>query len=157
MMQTFADYNIDTPTGVIGEIRTLCPECSHQRQKSSEKCLAVNADKGTWFCHHCGHSGGLKSDVTDKKPISTYRKPEYKKLDLPKKVIDWFLERGIPESILSKNQIGYGQSFKDKQGIQFPYIKGGVVVNVKHRSGDKGFRQEKGAEKCLYRFDEVWT
>jgi hypothetical protein len=34
-------------------------------------------------------------------------------------------------------------------------LKRGIVVNVKHRSHDKDFRQEKAAEKCLYRFDQI--
>ena len=61
IVMNFSDYGIQIPAGATGEIRTTCPECSPKRQKSTEKCLAVNIDKGTWFCHHCGHSGGLKS------------------------------------------------------------------------------------------------
>lgn len=70
-------------------------------------------------------------------------------------MIEYFQKRGIPENILIKNQISYGPSFPGKNGIQFPYLRDGVIVNVKHRSHDKDFRQEKNAEKCLYRFDEV--
>lgn len=153
-MNTYSDYGIDVPYDVTGEIRTLCPECSPHRKKSSEKCLAVNTEKGTWFCHHCGHSGGFKKDVRqDPEPILI--KPPFKKTEIPQKVIDWFQKRGIPEYILAANQIGHGKSFKDKNGIQFPYIKSGAAVNIKHRSHDKDFRQEKNAEKCLYRFDEI--
>jgi len=153
-MKTFSDYNIDIPAGASGEVRTLCPECSPQRKKSSEKCLAVNISKGTWFCHHCGHSGGLKEEA-DHCPAPVYQKPKFKKSELPANVVEYFQKRGIPENILTENQIGYGPSFPGKNGIQFPYFKGGVVVNIKHRSHDKDFRQEKNAEKCLYRFDQV--
>jgi len=153
-MNTYSDYGIEVPYDVTGENRTLCPECSPHRKKSSEKCLAVNTEKETWFCHHCGHSGGLKKDArTDRESIII--KPVFKKSELPQKVIDWFQKRGIPEHILSANQISHGKSFKDKNGIQFPYFKGGVAVNIKHRSHDKDFRQEKKAEKCLYRFDDI--
>ncbi len=82
--------------------------------------------------------------------------PKYKaKTDLPENVISYFQKRGISEAVLKAESIGYGQSWKDKQGIQFPYYKSGVAVNVKHRSHDKDFRQEKDAEKCLYRFDQI--
>ncbi len=154
-MKTYSDYGITLPHGAAGEVRTTCPECSSHRKKSSEKCLAVNIDKKTWFCHHCGYAGRLNSAGSDSCPASEYRKPSYKKSNLPQNVIEWFQKRGIPESILTLNEIGYGNSFKDKKGIQFPYRKGGVVVNIKHRSRDKDFRQEKSAEKCFYRFDEI--
>lgn len=151
-MSTYLKHGIDIPPDASGEIRTLCPECSPQRKKSSEKCLAVSLEKGTWFCHHCGHTGGLKKE---RAPEPVTIRPKFKKSELPRAAVDWFQKRGIPENILAANQISYGRSFKDKHGIQFPYLKGGVAVNVKHRSHDKDFRQEKGAEKCLYRFDEI--
>ncbi|MDA8139436.1 MAG: toprim domain-containing protein [Desulfobacteraceae bacterium] len=157
-MQSFSDLGIEIPAGTTGEARTTCPQCSGQRRKSKDKCLAVNVAEGAFFCHHCGWSGGLKKE--DEKPLNaepkTYRKPEYKPApSLPEKVIEYFKTRKIPEAILTANKIGYGKSWADKGGIQFPYFKGGAVVNVKHRSHDKQFRQEKEAEKCLYRFDEI--
>jgi twinkle protein len=153
-MQTFQDFNITIPPGVTGHIRTTCPECSAQRKKTNEKCLSVSIEDGCWFCHHCGHKGGLNgkdSEVIEK----IFTKPEYKRSDLPDNVIEYFNKRGIPEDILTRNKIGYGQSFKDKKAIQFPYFKGGVVVNIKHRTHDKKFRQEKDSEKCLYNYDEI--
>ncbi len=62
-MRPFDNYEqagITVPLGASGEIRTQCPECSHTRTKSKDKCLSVNLDKGTWHCHHCTWSGGLK-------------------------------------------------------------------------------------------------
>jgi len=157
-MQTFSEFNIEIPAGASGQMRTLCPSCSGQRKKSSEKCLSVNVTDGTWLCHHCGHSGGLgsKKDFIPKREFKPMVVPKYKaKTDLPEKVIDYFQKRGISEPVLKAEKIGYGQSWKDKNGIQFPYFKGGIAVNVKHRSHDKDFRQEKNAEKCLYRFDQI--
>ncbi|MCF8051574.1 MAG: toprim domain-containing protein [Desulfobacterales bacterium] len=161
-MQTFSDYGIDIPHGAAGEIRTLCPECSPTRRKASERCLAVNVDKGTWFCHHCGHAGGLHEDRPDQsraeaQPKRQIRRPSYREPDkLPADIIKRFERRGIPADILKAERIGHGPSFGQKPGIQFPYIKGGAVVNVKHRGiEEKTFRQEKDAEKCLYRFDAI--
>jgi twinkle protein len=148
-MKQFHDFNIDV-SAISGQERTTCPQCSLDRKKSAERCLSVNTTDGTWFCHHCGWSGTLKEKRTE------YKLPKYKKPStLPENVIEWFEKRGIPEHILAQNGIGYGQSFKGKKGIQLPYYMGGTVVNVKHRSHDKNFRQEKDAEQCLYRFDAI--
>ncbi len=156
MKKTFSDYGIDIPAGASGEVRTLCPECSKDRRKSSDKCLAVDVGNGVWFCHHCGHKGHLETEREEGPRGKTFRKPKFKTPDgLPANVIDWFQKRGIPENILTANHIGYGPSFGEKNGIQFPYYKDGKVVNVKHRTADKQFRQEKDAEKCLYRFDDI--
>ncbi len=148
--EIFSDHGIDIPSGASGQIKTLCPKCSEFRKNAKDKCLSVEIPKGIWNCHHCGYSGNLKEEKVE------YNKPKYsEKPDLPEKVIKWFADRKIPSEILIKNKIGYGKSFSDASAIQFPYIKGGEVVNIKHRTSDKRFRQEKNAEKCLYRFDEI--
>lgn len=153
MKPTFQDYGINIPSGASGNIKTLCPRCSHDRKKPKDKCLSVNVDEEVWNCHNCTWAGCLAEEYEKPKPN---RKPEYKpKPNMPEKVIQWFGKRGIPENVLKHEKIGFGKSFPDKGGMQFPYIKGGAVVNVKHRTTDKQFRQEKDAEKCLYRFDEI--
>ena len=157
-MKTFADFNIEIRSGGSGQVRTLCPRCSGERKKSGEKCLSVDVSKGVWLCHHCGFTGGLGSakDQIPDRESKTVTIPKYKlKTPLPEKVIKYFQNRGISESVLKAEKVGYGPSWKDKNGIQFPYFKGGVVVNVKHRTHEKEFRQEKNAEKCLYRFDQI--
>src|SRR5262245_38408007 len=59
MEHTFHDRGIFLPWGAAGEARTTCPQCSASRRKSYIACLAVNADTGAWFCHHCGWRGSL--------------------------------------------------------------------------------------------------
>ena len=58
-MQTWTDVGITIAYGATGEMRTTCPRCSASRRKSRDGCLAVNVDKGTWVCHHCGWKGCL--------------------------------------------------------------------------------------------------
>ena len=58
-MRPFIDFGIVISYGTTGEVRTTCPQCSPSRRKSRVACLAVNADTGTWLCHHCGWKGGL--------------------------------------------------------------------------------------------------
>ena len=135
--------------GTSGQEKTTCPECSPKRRKSYDTCLSVNIDEGVWNCHHCGWKGSL-----NKKPIRIEQvlvKPKQEiKTELPKDIIDWFADRGISESTLQQEKIGFNNSW-----IQFPFYKDGEVVNIKSRTIAKGFKQEKNAEKCFYRFDAM--
>jgi putative DNA primase/helicase len=56
---TWADVSINLPYGASGEWRTICPQCSPSRRKNRDTCLAINVDKATWYCWHCGWHGGL--------------------------------------------------------------------------------------------------
>jgi putative DNA primase/helicase len=58
-MRTWANVGIELPYGATGEVRLTCPQCSPSRRKSHDACLAVNTEKGTWLCWHCGWHGGL--------------------------------------------------------------------------------------------------
>jgi putative DNA primase/helicase len=58
-MTTWTDVGIAIPYGTTGEVRTTCPQCSASRHKPHDRCLAANADEGTWHCWHCGWRGGL--------------------------------------------------------------------------------------------------
>lgn len=152
MSTTLLDHGI---ADVNSAGRALCPKCSPERKKQHVRCLAVNPTEGIWFCHHCGWKGSIKNTHDSDSIVEHFERPTYKKSTLPETVLNWFAQRGISVGVLSENAIGYGRSFKDKDGIQFPYVKDGQVVNIKHRSLDKEFRQEKNAEKCLYRLDEI--
>ena len=48
------DWNkIELKPGAKGEIKTLCPNCSHTRKKKKDPCLSVNVDKGLAKCWNC--------------------------------------------------------------------------------------------------------
>ncbi len=57
---SIADFGIQIDEKQAGEVSTLCPKCSHGRQKKTARCLSVNLDKRVWFCHHCGWKGRLE-------------------------------------------------------------------------------------------------
>ena len=141
----FQDYNINITTQGA-EVRTICPKCSPSRKKQKDKCLAVNTIEGCWHCHHCGWSGGLGG-----KEQKVFEIPKDK---LPQSVIAHFKSRGISEGILKQEYIGFEQNY-GKGWIKFPYFKNSVCVNIKYKSSDKQFRQEKGGYKCLYRLDKI--
>jgi twinkle protein len=162
-MKTFHDFGIEVPAGASGNIKTTCPQCSPNRRKQSAPCLSVNVDEGVWNCFHCSWTGSLKTgaDKAEAKPKKIVKPPyDFSKLGLTPKVLEYFKGRGISEKALADNQVGYGPAWmpgpNEEVGcLQFPYLKGGQVVNIKYRDGQKNFRQAKDAEKCLYRFDEI--
>lgn len=150
--KTWQDFRIEVPFGATGHIRTICPECSKDRRKATEKCLSVDVGEGLFLCHHCSFKGGLGNNKKDTEIVKYFTLPKQEiKTNLPGHIVDWFKNRGITEKTLIKFKIGFG----DKKDVQFPYFKNGKIVNIKHRSLPKTFWQEKDAEKCLYNFDEI--
>jgi twinkle protein len=146
---TYEDYNIVIPyNNTSGQYKTLCPECSTNRRKRNDKCLSVNLDDGVWNCHHCGYKGSLNKKSETEVPITV--PIEYEKSKIPKEVIKWFKERGISQSVLKSEQIGYKDDW-----ISFPYYKESKVVNIKYRGRGKKFKQEYKSEKCFYGFDSL--
>jgi twinkle protein len=162
-MQTWADAGIAIPNDRSGEIDVLCPQCSPTRRKSRQRCLSVNTIDGTWFCHHCGWSGGLNANgagygarlrqrVPMSPPPKNYTLPKpLPESPLPQPVIAWFAHRGISESVL----IAAGIRWSDG-AILFPYWRDGRLINIKHRTTlDKRFWMVAGAERILYGLDDI--
>ena len=161
------ELGIFLPHYEFGEHRILCPNCSNHRHKKHDNCLAVTVKDESilWFCHHCEWQGGAK----DNDFITTYN---------PKLKRDW--QKGIfpptPTPVVpiisnENHQLSEGSKFwlgkraisletakafklftKDSK-LCFPYYLDEKLVNVKSRTKDKKFLQEKGATKCLYNID----
>lgn len=156
MKKTFADYGIENPEAG----RTTCPQCSPQRHKSWEKCLSVDVEKGVWYCHHCGWAGGLGGKFDREEVVRHFTKPKFEYNGVGEKEKKWFASRGISERTLSDHQITSGPAWMHGPNgggkvntIQFPFYFGGEVVNIKYRTGDKRFRQEKNARKTFFGYD----
>lgn len=161
-MKTFADFGIDVPSGRGGEIDTTCPQCSAQRKNRKARCLSVNAEKGTWLCHHCGWSGGLGTG--ERRLEAPWRKPEFRRPTPDLKPVDpvlgYLAERGITREVIERNGICsavvYMPQVEDRVGaIAFPYLRGDELVNVKYRDRAKNFRMEAGAERILYGLNDI--
>jgi len=46
------EYTIDVHKN--GENQMVCPECSANRKKKTDKCFSFNLNKGAGRCNHCG-------------------------------------------------------------------------------------------------------
>jgi len=141
----FSDYGINI-VGPGAQVRSLCPQCSAGRRKSTEKCLSVNTIEGVWNCKHCGWTGSLRE--------KQYKVIPYEKPLLPENVLKYFEDRGITKGILEQEHIGFEKS-GNKGWIKFPYYYNSVCVNIKYKTATKDFRQVKDAKKCLYRLDSI--
>ncbi len=166
MNKTFADFGIELRHGHGVEADTTCPQCSSSRKNKKARCLSVNTDKGAWLCHHCGWAGSLDSGEDRRADFRHWAKPTYRKPKpipvegLSDKVISWFEKRGIRRDVLARNRIvsvlhWMPQREEKVQCIAFPYFRGGDLVNVKYRDGEKNFCLEAGAERVLFGLDDL--
>jgi twinkle protein len=157
-MNTFLDYGIkgiELRSG--GQQKTLCPQCSHTRQSHPhDKCLSVNVDEGTWYCHHCDWKGGLNKDKKQKWESPPTPEPiRFKQGTVPDRLIEYMKSRCITQDVLNRENVSCIEAY-NKEWIAFPYVMNDDVVNVKYRGLDaKEFRQTKNGYKCFYRIDKI--
>jgi twinkle protein len=162
-VKTFTDFGIELEGKMGIEVQVPCPQCSPNRKKPKARCLSVNTEKGVWCCHHCDWTGSLRTgpDQPSQRP-RVIIKPSYAPPpELDCQLLDWFAARGISGDVLRREGVGLITAYMpheeaDVPCIAFPYRKNGEVVNVKYRAlASKGFRQVAGAEKILYRQDQI--
>lgn len=156
-MATFADLDIDIRGKTGGNVKTLCPWCSHTRKKKTDPCLSVNVEEGVWLCHNCGQSGSLGAHVngygsSPRPPFPpAYVRPVYHPADaLDPAAVAFLSGRGITQAVWERNRVGYCDG-----AITYPYFRDGELVNVKHRGRGKKFWMEAGAELILYGTDDI--
>ena len=140
-----------------GEVLTISPKCSHNRSEKNkkQKCLAVNIFKLTWHCNHepdCGWSGGLRGgERGNKYSARQYSKPEYKHSDLSQDHWDYLVgERCLSPEVLKNNKLSTAGG-----AIQFPFMRGEEVVNIKYRTPSKKMWMETGAERIVYGYNNL--
>lgn len=151
--------------GRTGEVYATCPRCSRDRKKKNAKCLSANVAEGVWVCHHCGWAGSLQGG-RDEHHQPAWQKPQWRtpipqpKPTVTSQAIEWFSTRGIPEAVLVRNQISVASVYmpqleEETEAIVFPYLRAGQLVNRKYRDAHKNFRLDTGAERILYKLDDV--
>ena len=163
MSGSFSDFGIRVSDTASGEMDVPCPECSPQRKKKNDPCLSVNADDGTWFCHHCGWSGGLKRNPTGRiapRPKVYARPAPIPKSALSEAALKYLEGRGITKAVAERNGLSSQTAWMPQEGgkvstICIPYYRDGELINAKYRDGKKNFRMEKGAERVLFGLDDI--
>jgi twinkle protein len=177
---TFSDFGIDTG-GKRGQIKTLCPKCSHRRHKSREKCLSVNTEEGVWNCKNddCEFAGSLHSGLDEghrpfRKPYKpkVYAVPMIRKPDgqsestLNVDAIKMLKARGIDPKVAIEAGVfatthWFSTLDREAPALCFPFTRNGQIVNAKYRPIDptgfdpdlKTFAQESNAEPTWYGLD----
>jgi twinkle protein len=152
-MMTFAEYGIDLPSNAHGNVKTICPKCSHTRKHSRDRCLSVDVGNGVWNCHNCQWRGSLRSGEDSgnwqPRPPKVYQKPTpISVANLHPAALDWFVSRGISPEAVARHDITGTEG-----EILFPYVVGGELINVKHRARGKKFWMEAGCELAFWNLD----
>ena len=163
---TFADFGLQVDLGKEGEQDALCPICAHTRSTPAhrqEKKVRVNVVKGTWFCHHCGWTGGLSTKKAKQEIIISEPTSISIPSDESEKVVRYMESRGISRQTLIACNIGWkyrdikdrksGEIIKNKFCIAFTYSQNGIVKSVKYRDGNKNFSFDTDKELIFYGID----
>jgi twinkle protein len=158
LIDTFNQHGLDE-----GKSQGTCPLCSSNRQpkKQKLKCASYDWERGLGTCHNCDTSFQLHTYQRKGASEKVYVRPEAKVIKPPaSKVVEWFKTRGISQSTLTDVKVGEGAEFMPQTGkaentIQFNYIMGDQLINVKYRDGRKNFKLYKGAEKVFYNINSI--
>ena len=152
-MKDFYDFGIKVDTSRKGNQKVFCPKCHHNRKHKYDKSLSVDTDEGVWNCHNCGWSGSLKG--------KSYTIPKNEPEEIDDRALNWLIKkRGISKDAIKRRKVGSETVFMpqvnaNRSCIAFSYYKGGNLINIKYRDGEKNFRMVKGAEKTLYGLDLI--
>lgn len=172
---TIYQINIIGNPDTRGEVYIVCPICTPMRkpEHKKERKLAVNTTRipHPWRCNHCGAAGYVVDEAfmakLKTKPLLQMPKADPVSPD----VMAWFEDkRAIKEKTIKKFKIKVSREsvyqsknkdpekigkFANRKCINFPYMKNGMLINVKYRDQDKNFSMIKGASKTLYNIDSV--
>jgi twinkle protein len=158
-MEDYSKYHIKVGSKTRGEVATLCPKCSHTRQKKNDPCLKVNLDKGCWKCWNCQWAGYLKEEKIEQK---AYVKPIWRnKTDLSNGLVKWFESRKITQETLAKFRVTEGKEYlpqikAEVNCIQFNYFNQlDELINIKFRDAKKNFKLVKDAKLIFYNLSNV--
>jgi twinkle protein len=177
-MKNYIDYGIVAPDVGNGEYRTVCPECEPGRKHQGNKDLSVNLTESTWYCHHCGFTGGLGNDQTNGTKYNGGRKEakvqpaKHEKIEgvfvvpdlqpLSEAGLQYLSSRGITEETaiaagIKSAGIYFHKLGKPGAAIAFPVYRSGKIVNVKYRCIEKkDFNQSKGGDQtALFNGDSL--
>lgn len=151
---------IETKGKKSGNIKTLCPACSHTRKKKKDPCLSVNLDKGLAKCWNCEDIS--VRDVKEPKKETVLPPQDWQNYTkLSDKMVKYMNEeRGIRQETIiackvTQEEKYFPQIQKKRQAIVFNYFEGSTLVNKKYKDAEKNFTQEKDAKKIFYGINDI--
>ena len=161
LIDQFNQHNLD-----VGKAQGICPLCSSDRQPKHRKlkCASYDWERGLGTCHHCDSSFQLHTYQRKGNASKTYLRPDALNVVDPKqitsRVFKWFKSRGISQQTLNDLDVTEGKEYMPQTGkaentIQFNYIMGDELINIKYRDGRKNFKLYKGAEKVFYNINSI--
>lgn len=160
-----AEHGIRLRSDSAGSHKTTCPACSSSRRKKADPCLSVTIEtdgRAVWNCHHCGFAGATGGEgYRPARERKVYKKP--RRVDNPQRpdtLVGWFAKRGISSETVArfgvyKTRQWFPQTEKEEDCIAFPYEWAGELRNVKYRTAEKHFRQEKDPEPVFFNADSI--
>lgn len=138
-----------------GVQRFQCPNCSHTRNKKSQKVLAIDVDEGWAKCHHCGYKFTIKKHkAPDKKAEPQPLRVQMTNISHNAK--NFIIGRGItPATVESlggfEKEVYFPAINSNSQAIGFPCNYEGKTYYVQYRSLDaKEFVSEKGGTPIFF-------
>jgi len=157
-IDTFNQHSLE-----VGKTQGVCPLCSHTRKPKNKKlkCASYDWERGLGTCHNCNTTFQLHTYNRKGSNEKEYVRPETTEfIPVVNKVTEWFESRGISQKTLDDLKVGQGleympQTGKQENTIQFNYVIGSQLINVKYRDGRKNFKLYKGAEKIFYNIDSI--
>jgi len=158
LIDSFNQHNLE-----VGKTQGICPLCSHTRKPENKKakCCSYDWERGLGTCHNCNSTFQLHTYQRKGASDKDYVRPEITKyLPVKNKVTTWFENRGISQETLDDLKVGQGPEYMPQTGkkentIQFNYIIGDQLINIKYRDGRKNFKLYKGAEKVFYNINSI--
>ena len=158
LIDQFNQHKLD-----VGKTQGICPLCSSDRQPKNQKlkCSSYDWERGLGTCHNCDSSFQLHTYQRKGASEKVYVRPaEVERTPPTSKIVEWFNTRGISQKTLIDLSVSEGPEFmpqtgKNENTIQFNYIMGDQLINVKYRDGRKNFKLYKGAEKVFYNINSI--
>ena len=160
LIDEFNQYGLEEKT------QGTCPLCSHDRKPKNKKakCASYDWERGLGTCHNCNTTFQLHTYQRKGASEKVYVRPTALHVvdpeQLGSKVYEWFKTRGISQKTLDDLYVTEGSEYMPQTGkaentIQFNYIMGDQLINIKYRDGRKNFKLYKGAEKVFYNINSI--
>jgi len=159
LIDKFNQYSLE-----VGKTQGVCPWSAKCRKPENrkKKCASYDWERGLGTCHNCSNSFQLHTYQRKGNANKEYVKPIPVEVFEPvvDKVAEWFKTRGISPTSLRDLNVTTGEEYmpqtsKKENTIQFNYMMGDELINVKYRDARKNFKLYKGAEKIFYNINSI--